>query len=228
MLNTDWEDDGEAINAVKWPVDAWAAECAWNGAVTAPDVFYRRLGAVLFGEAGHHFGDALALLAQTPQLPGMKGMMNARFWEDDFTPRIHPARIPSVASNLRRPPLTRQFGLLRSSSSRSCASSRRCCDANRSSAGFASMRATSVSNGSSAGSGPISPATVANPGRASPPLGDSSRSADSSSCSASSSRISLWQLGWREQLGLQRARGVDASAAAPTVCSAGVPLRSGE
>ena len=35
MLNTDWEDDGEAINAVKWHADAWAAECAWNASTTS-------------------------------------------------------------------------------------------------------------------------------------------------------------------------------------------------
>ena len=30
MINTDWEDDAEALKAVKWHADAWAAECAWN------------------------------------------------------------------------------------------------------------------------------------------------------------------------------------------------------
>jgi len=52
MLNTDWEDDGEAINAVKWHADAWAAECAWNASATPIEDFNRRLGAVLFGEEG--------------------------------------------------------------------------------------------------------------------------------------------------------------------------------
>lgn len=100
MLNTDWEDDGEAINAVKWHADAWAAECAWNGAATPPEVFNRRIGGVLFGEAGHHFGDAITALAPTHRLPGMNGLMNARFWENDFAPRSNPAQIPVVASNL--------------------------------------------------------------------------------------------------------------------------------
>ena len=55
MLNTDWEDDGEALKAVKWHADAWAAECAWNAAATPPDLFNRRVGAVLFGEKQRPF-----------------------------------------------------------------------------------------------------------------------------------------------------------------------------
>jgi hypothetical protein len=100
MLNTDWEDDGEAINAVKWHADAWAAECAWNAAVTPPEIFNRRVGAVLFGEQGDHFGRAVGLLAQTHRLPGMQGMLNPRFWRNDFSPQTSPAPIQSSASNL--------------------------------------------------------------------------------------------------------------------------------
>jgi hypothetical protein len=100
MINTDWEDDGEAINAVKWHADAWAAECAWNASATPLEAFNRRAGAVLFGESGAHFGRAVALLAQTHRLPGMNGMMNARFWERDFAPKKSPSAIQITASNL--------------------------------------------------------------------------------------------------------------------------------
>ena len=100
MINTDWEDDGETLNAVKWHADAWAAECAWNGSTTATEAFNQRIGAVLFGEGGDHFGQAVGLLAKTHRLAGMKGMMNARFWEDDFAPKAGPAAIESGASNL--------------------------------------------------------------------------------------------------------------------------------
>ena len=100
MINTDWEDDGEAINAVKWHADAWAAECAWNASSTSIDDFNRRIGAVLFGEKGDHFGQAIALLAQTHRLPAMKGMMNSRFWESDFAPKAKPAAVQSAATNL--------------------------------------------------------------------------------------------------------------------------------
>lgn len=100
MINTDWEDDGEALNAVKWHADAWAAECAWNASTTPIDVFNRRVGAVLFGEAGDHFGQAITLLAQTHRLPAMKGMFNARFWEPDFLPQTRPTAIRSAAAEL--------------------------------------------------------------------------------------------------------------------------------
>ncbi len=100
MLNTDWEDDGEAINAVKWHADAWAAECAWNASQTPPDLFNRRAGAVLFGEKGGRFGQAIELLARTHRMRGMQGMLNSRFWAEDFMPRSSPETLRASASNL--------------------------------------------------------------------------------------------------------------------------------
>ena len=70
MINTDWEDDAEALKAVKWHADAWAAECAWNASATPIEAFNRRVGAVLFGERGDEFGQAVELLTQTHRLPG--------------------------------------------------------------------------------------------------------------------------------------------------------------
>ncbi len=86
MLNTDWEDDGESLQGDRWHGHTWGAECAWNASTTTPDDFNRRVGAVLFGERGDHFGQAIKLLAQTHSMPGMQGMNNRRFWEDDFPP----------------------------------------------------------------------------------------------------------------------------------------------
>jgi hexosaminidase len=100
MLNTDWEDDAEALKAVKWHADAWAAECAWNASATPIEDFNRRAGAVLFGERGDEFGQAVALLTQTHRLPAMKDMFNARFWEKDFVPKAGPVAIQATASNL--------------------------------------------------------------------------------------------------------------------------------
>lgn len=100
MINTDWEDDGEALNAVKWHADAWAAECAWNASTTPIDLFNRRVGAVLFGEPGDRFGRAIAGLTQVHRQPAMKGLFNSRFWEDDFAPKSSPAAIRHSATNL--------------------------------------------------------------------------------------------------------------------------------
>ena len=100
MINTDWEDDGEALKAVKWHADAWAAECAWNASTTPLEAFNRRLGAVLFGESGDHFGQAIQGLTRAHRLPAMKNMFNSRFWEPDFAPLARPAVVGSVASNV--------------------------------------------------------------------------------------------------------------------------------
>ncbi len=100
MINTDWADDGEALKAVKWHADAWAAECAWNASTTTAEAFNQRIGAVLFGEQGDDFGQAVELLAQTHRLPPMKGMFNARFWEKDFVPKAGPAAVQAASSNV--------------------------------------------------------------------------------------------------------------------------------
>ena len=86
MLNTAWDDDGENLNAPSWHGHAWGAECAWNASKTAYADFSRRIGAVLFGEKTDHFGQAIDLLAKTHRLPGMSGMHNGRFWQDDLGP----------------------------------------------------------------------------------------------------------------------------------------------
>ncbi len=100
MINTDWEDDGEALNAVKWHADAWAAECAWNASKTPREDFQRRVGAVLFGEQGDRFGRAVELLAKTHRMPGMEGMNNRRFWQNDFSPQRDPKAIRASAERL--------------------------------------------------------------------------------------------------------------------------------
>jgi serine/threonine protein kinase len=100
MLNTDWEDDGEALNGAKWHADAWAAECSWNASKTKREDFERRVGAVLFGEKGDRFGQAVELLAKTHRMAGMEGMNNRRFWQNDFSPRRDPKAIRASAERL--------------------------------------------------------------------------------------------------------------------------------
>lgn len=70
MLNTAWDDDGETFNAPNWHGIAWGAECSWNASATAPEDFNRRIGAVLFGEKGDHFGKAIERLS-TPEICGL-------------------------------------------------------------------------------------------------------------------------------------------------------------
>jgi hypothetical protein len=100
VLNTAWEDDGEALHGYNWHGYAWGAECAWNASTTTPEDFNRRIGAVLFGEQGDHFGLAIELLAQTHRLPEMQGMNNVRFWQQDFPPQGDAATARASASKL--------------------------------------------------------------------------------------------------------------------------------
>jgi len=98
VLNTAWDDDGENLNAPSWHGHAWAAECAWNASKTPYEDFSRRIGAVLFGEKGHHFGQAIDLLAKTHRLPGMERMRNSRFWQDDLGPLKTSAALEETAA----------------------------------------------------------------------------------------------------------------------------------
>ena len=100
MLNTEWKDDGESLNAPNWHGYAWGAECAWNASATDPADFNRRIGAVLFGEPGGRFGRAIGLLSGLAHLPMVQGMMNQRFWEKDLPPSRSGEKIRADASRV--------------------------------------------------------------------------------------------------------------------------------
>jgi len=84
MLNTTWDDDGENLFNYNWHGISWGAECAWNASATPVEDFNRRIGAVLFGEKGDHFGQAIELLGKAESLPGYGRMGDGRFWQGDF------------------------------------------------------------------------------------------------------------------------------------------------
>ena len=65
MLLTSWDDGAENLFNCNWHGVAWGAECAWNASTTSIDDFDRRIGGVLFGEPGDHFGQAIKLLGKT-------------------------------------------------------------------------------------------------------------------------------------------------------------------
>ena len=94
MLNTEWEDDGEALQGYKWHGYAWGAECAWNASATDPKDFNRRIGAVLFGEKEDRFGQAIELLSRLGNMP------NHLFWQKDFRPAEGPAEIRAAANSM--------------------------------------------------------------------------------------------------------------------------------
>lgn len=106
MLNTEWKDNGENLNAYNWHGYAWGAECAWNGSTTEPADFNRRLGGVLFGERGNHFELAMRSISQLPRLPWMEdyygsGILHVRlFWDSDLPLKKTPATFREQAGQL--------------------------------------------------------------------------------------------------------------------------------
>jgi len=86
VLNTAWDDDGGNFNAPNWHGYAWGAECAWNASSTNPEDFNLRVGAVLFGESGDHFGQAIELLTRAQHIPTIKYCRNERFWSIELAP----------------------------------------------------------------------------------------------------------------------------------------------
>ena len=100
MINTDWEDDAEALKAVKWHADAWAAECAWNASATPIEAFNRRVGAVLFGERGRRVRPGRRAAGPDPSPPGHEGHVQLPLLGEGLRPERRD-RPPS-----RRPPQT--------------------------------------------------------------------------------------------------------------------------
>lgn len=96
VLNTTWLDDAENLFAYNWHGIAWGAECSWNASTTPIGDFNRRIGAVIFGEKGDHYGRAIELLSKTHSLPGYDGMMNRRFLNGDF------GQLPTSVEDSRR------------------------------------------------------------------------------------------------------------------------------
>jgi hexosaminidase len=84
MINTTWDDDGENFDAYNWHGVAWGAECAWTGSKTDSKDFNHRVGGVLFGEPGDHFGRAVEELAKVHRLPGYGGMFDGAFWNTEW------------------------------------------------------------------------------------------------------------------------------------------------
>lgn len=100
MINTGWEDDGEAIHGYNWHAIAWGAECSWNASKTEITDFNKRVGSVLFGVKGDEFGRAIERLAELQEIPELGGAYNVRFWQQDFIPNQVPAVIEKKSNRI--------------------------------------------------------------------------------------------------------------------------------
>ncbi len=81
-IMTAWDDGGRTFNAPNWHGFAWGAECSWNASATPLDAFNRRVGAVLFGEKGAHFGQAIETLSKAYDIPLVRDKIDDAFWTD--------------------------------------------------------------------------------------------------------------------------------------------------
>ena len=103
MLNTTWMDSGENLEGYNWYGLAWGAECAWNASSTPVEAFDQRVGAVLFGDDGPEFGEAVELLGLAHRLPAFENMHDKLFWQADFAQLLKDEKVAALqAEALKR------------------------------------------------------------------------------------------------------------------------------
>ena len=102
MINTTWDDSGSNLAGWNWYGVAWGAECAWNASATPLAAFNERVGAVLFGEEGKQFGEAVDLLGRAHRLPAFKQMEDSAFFEPDFKVWLADSKALGDAESLRQ------------------------------------------------------------------------------------------------------------------------------
>ncbi len=78
MMNTMWDNTGENLFYLNWHGILWGAECSWTGSETDIKDFNQRLGAVLFGEKGSHFGKGIESISKA--LETIKGYPSNKGW----------------------------------------------------------------------------------------------------------------------------------------------------
>ena len=87
MLNTTWDDDGEALFAMTWPAVVFGAACAWQPGESSIEDFGKKFDWAFFRSESPGFQQALTELASTHQiLSGAKlgGASDDAFWLDPF------------------------------------------------------------------------------------------------------------------------------------------------
>lgn len=84
MMNTTWDDDGEALFEMTWHGIVLGAAASWqNGPVDVPE-FNQNFDWAFFRNDGHHFMDSLTSLGHVNTLLGV-AQTDEFFWRDPFT-----------------------------------------------------------------------------------------------------------------------------------------------
>ncbi|HEX5733228.1 MAG TPA: beta-N-acetylhexosaminidase [Blastocatellia bacterium] len=88
MLNTTWDDDGEAIFEMTWPAIVFGAECAWREGESSIEAFKSKYDWAFYRNEDHTFKEAIQNLSRSHSLlisVGHAGANDDAFWLDPFT-----------------------------------------------------------------------------------------------------------------------------------------------
>ncbi len=88
MLNTTWNDDGEALFAMTWPAVVFGAACSWQAGESSIEAFQGKYDWAFYRNDDSTFREVLADLSRTHELlaaQGFGGAFDDGFWMDPFT-----------------------------------------------------------------------------------------------------------------------------------------------
>ncbi len=88
MLNTTWDDNGEAIFGMTWPAVVFGAAAAWQPGESSIEAFQNKYDWAFYRHANRTFQDAITQLSRSHALlagAGLRGANDDLFWVDPFT-----------------------------------------------------------------------------------------------------------------------------------------------
>lgn len=88
MLNTTWDDDGEALFGMTWPAIVFGAACSWQEGEAGIESFKSNYDWAFYRNDDHTFRDAIQELSRSHSLMKSAGLGEAydgAFWSDPFT-----------------------------------------------------------------------------------------------------------------------------------------------
>jgi hexosaminidase len=88
MLNTTWDDDGEALFGMTWPAVVFGAACAWQPGESSIEQFKSKYDWVFYRNQDRTFEDAIQNLSRAHSIlgsAGFEGPYDDFFWLDPFS-----------------------------------------------------------------------------------------------------------------------------------------------
>ncbi len=88
MLNTTWDDDGEALFGMTWPAIVFGAACSWQPGESSVEGFWSKYDWAFYRNEDSTFQDAIQNLTRAHALlasVGLGGAFDEAFWADPFS-----------------------------------------------------------------------------------------------------------------------------------------------